>query len=686
MANETVTVTQNKNSVTVVQSTNNVATATSNPAAGLGGGGTIQGNLDITQNLDVDGILEADALTINGVSLSETIQDFVGAMVTGNTETGITVSYEDGDGTLDFVVATQSDNNFTNTLKDKLDGIAASANNYVLPVSNSIDRGGVKIGYTENGKNYPVELDSEQMYVNVPWVDTNTTYSVGDGGLTENNFTDALKSKLEGITAGADVTPTWVPSNDPSYATQSYVGTQISNLVDSAPSTLDTLNELAAALGDDANFSTTVTDSIATKLPLSGGTLTGVLKLPDGSESAPALSFANDTDLGIYRFVSGSNDYLGIATGGTIRAHFGPAGITSTGNVYSGNSNEFRNYGGTWKATTGLTGNGFEFINSVDGTAMTLSSAGNLDVGNNITLGGTVDGRDVATDGSKLDGIAANANNYSLPAGSSSTRGGFKIGYTENGQNYPVEVSSEKMYVNVPWVDTNTTYSVGDGGLTQKNFTTTLKNKLDGISAGADVTPSWVPSSNPNYLTSSSIAAPLAPASVSVSVVGETIDISFAQSSTSNVDEYLVYSSVDGSDFGLISVISPDDFSSTMSVIDNSFTETGTQSYRVYAKKLGNVSSAATSSTSYTVSSAEPTNMSVVPMNCAFHIQWNPPSSNARFVSAYKVFKHEHASQNSLSRNSATEVYSGMNTNFVYQISGSNNNNYHQFWVETTIA
>jgi hypothetical protein len=79
-------------------------------------------------------------------------------------------------------------------------------------------------------------------------------------------------------------------------------------------------------------------------------------------------------------------------------------------------------------------------------------------------------------------------NNYSLPLGSSSTRGGFKIGYTESGKNYPVEISSEKMYVNVPWTDNNTTYSVGDGGLTQKNFTTTLKSKLDGITAGATPT------------------------------------------------------------------------------------------------------------------------------------------------------------------------------------------------------
>jgi hypothetical protein len=50
-----------------------------------------------------------------------------------------------------------------------------------------------------------------------------------------------------------------------SYATEGYVTTAVANLVDSAPATLDTLNELAAALGDDANFATTVTNSIATK-------------------------------------------------------------------------------------------------------------------------------------------------------------------------------------------------------------------------------------------------------------------------------------------------------------------------------------------------------------------------------------------------------------------------------------
>ena len=63
----------------------------------------------------------------------EQVEDFVGGMVTGNTETGITVTYDDSDGTLDFVVASQTDENFTTADHAKLDGIAASANNYVHP-------------------------------------------------------------------------------------------------------------------------------------------------------------------------------------------------------------------------------------------------------------------------------------------------------------------------------------------------------------------------------------------------------------------------------------------------------------------------------------------------------------------------------------------------------------------------
>ena len=65
-------------------------------------------SLDISGNVDVDGTLEADAVTVDGTALAEVIQDTVGAMVSGNTETGISVTYEDSDGTLDFALAAVS--------------------------------------------------------------------------------------------------------------------------------------------------------------------------------------------------------------------------------------------------------------------------------------------------------------------------------------------------------------------------------------------------------------------------------------------------------------------------------------------------------------------------------------------------------------------------------------------------
>ena len=66
-------------------------------------------SLDISGNADIDGTLEADAITVNGTALDEFIQDTVGAMVSSNTESGgIDVTYDDSDGTLDFAISSAS--------------------------------------------------------------------------------------------------------------------------------------------------------------------------------------------------------------------------------------------------------------------------------------------------------------------------------------------------------------------------------------------------------------------------------------------------------------------------------------------------------------------------------------------------------------------------------------------------
>jgi DNA-binding FrmR family transcriptional regulator len=74
---------------------------------------------------------DASTITITSTDTNtqlstEQVQDIVGGML-GGTETGITVTYQDGTGDIDFVVATQTDNNFTTALKNKLDAIEASA-------------------------------------------------------------------------------------------------------------------------------------------------------------------------------------------------------------------------------------------------------------------------------------------------------------------------------------------------------------------------------------------------------------------------------------------------------------------------------------------------------------------------------------------------------------------------------
>jgi cytoskeletal protein CcmA (bactofilin family) len=71
----------------------------------VGTGAVTAGSLDISGNADIDGTMEADAYTVNGTTLAEYISDTVGAMVSSNTESGISVTYDDADNTLDFNVA-----------------------------------------------------------------------------------------------------------------------------------------------------------------------------------------------------------------------------------------------------------------------------------------------------------------------------------------------------------------------------------------------------------------------------------------------------------------------------------------------------------------------------------------------------------------------------------------------------
>ena len=92
----------------------------------------------------------------------------------------LSITMGNGSKTLEFMPTASSSKTgaMSNTDKVKLDGIEARANNYFLPLASTDTRGGIKVGYAANGRNYPVQLSGEKAYVNVPWTDTNTTYDL----------------------------------------------------------------------------------------------------------------------------------------------------------------------------------------------------------------------------------------------------------------------------------------------------------------------------------------------------------------------------------------------------------------------------------------------------------------------------------------------------------------------------
>lgn len=110
---------------------------------------------------------------------------------------------------------------------------------------------------------------------------SSTTLTLANSGVTAGTFTKVTVDSKGRVTVGASATTSdisegtnlyytdarvlaYLGANN--YATQSYVSTQINNLVAGAPGLLDTLDELAAALGDDANFATTTATSLGNRL------------------------------------------------------------------------------------------------------------------------------------------------------------------------------------------------------------------------------------------------------------------------------------------------------------------------------------------------------------------------------------------------------------------------------------
>ena len=150
---------------------------------------TVAGELATETNAGIatfdgtDFTVSSGDVTVN----AERVQDIVGAMVSSNTESGITVAYEDGDGTIDFTVA---------TLNQDTTGTAAIGTSVTVSANNSTDE-----------TVYPTFVDGATGTQGIE-TDTGLTYNPSDGNLTSTTFTGNLTGNVTGNTSGTAATVT----------------------------------------------------------------------------------------------------------------------------------------------------------------------------------------------------------------------------------------------------------------------------------------------------------------------------------------------------------------------------------------------------------------------------------------------------------------------------------------------
>ena len=170
----------------------------------------------------------------------------------------------------------------------------------------------------------------------------NVTASTGSS--TFNNVT--INGTLDmDVGTAATITGLPTPTNDSDAAPKSYVDTAISNLVGTAPATLDTLGEISDALNDDANIAATLTTAIAGKLALAGGTMSGAIAMGTSKITGLGTPTAG-TDATTKTYVDGVGDLKLPLAGGTMTGNIvmGANKVTSTATPSAGSDLTTKTY------------------------------------------------------------------------------------------------------------------------------------------------------------------------------------------------------------------------------------------------------------------------------------------------------------------------------------------------------
>ena len=284
------------------------------------------GSLDISGDADIDGTLEADAITVAGTALNEYIADTIGAMVTSNTESGIAVAYQDGDNTLDFTVG---------TLNQDTTGTAAIAS--TVTVVDSTDT-----------SSYIAMVDSATGNLAVK-TDAGITYNAGTGTLTATAFAGPLTGNVTGNASGTALT--------------------VTQAAQSAITSLGTLTALTGGTGDfiwDTN--TLVVDSSANRVGIGTTTPDDELEIENTGGQASALISSSNT----YSYLRLNNKVGSIGTGVTV------------GQIQGYNASDFK---GSLKISTDATNAAYGSIAFRQATSagttdtMTIDGTGSVGIG-----------------------------------------------------------------------------------------------------------------------------------------------------------------------------------------------------------------------------------------------------------------------------------------------------------------
>mgnify|MGYP001126170439 FL=1 len=252
-------------------------------------------NFDVAGNINLDADGGNVALKDGGVTYATFTSNSGNLTLKSGTTTAVTFTGANADfaGTLDVTGAAKFDNNAT------IDGntVVGASNTNTVAVNAKITTALVP---TTNGVN---TLGTGSAYWGDAFLKSVTTTGNVDigGNITVNGTADFTNTTLNNVND---------PTTAQQAATKNYVDTAINNLIGGAPATLDTLDEIAAAINDDDNVYTTLTNSIATKLSLSGGTMTGQIAM-GGSKITGAAAPTTGSDLTNKTYV---DSILGSAT------------------------------------------------------------------------------------------------------------------------------------------------------------------------------------------------------------------------------------------------------------------------------------------------------------------------------------------------------------------------------------